>query len=108
MADSASASALSFEELILNGETDFSSSEDSSGIWETEKRIYIKERSEILKNAIDCLKEQQKLVISLYYYERLKFSDIAKVMDVSESRICQIHSKAMLNLRYSLEKYIKQ
>ena len=64
--------------------------------------------SEILKNAIDCLKEQQKLVISLYYYERLKFSDIAKVMDVSESRICQIHSKAMLNLRYSLEKYIKQ
>ena len=108
MADSASASALSFEELILNGETDFSSSEDSSGIWETEKRIYFKERSEILKNAIDCLKEQQKLVISLYYYERLKFSDIAKVMDVSESRVCQIHSKAMLNLRYSLEKYIKQ
>lgn len=107
MADSASAASLSFEELLYDGDFDISNNKDSDGVWDVERGLYLKERSKILIKAIDDLKEQQRLVISLYYYERLKFSDIAKVMEVSESRVCQIHSKAMLKLKYNIEHYIK-
>ena len=62
----------------------------------------------MLARAIDKLNEQQKTVVSLYYYEQLRFSDIAEVMGVSESRVCQIHTKAMMLLRLSMEDYIKQ
>lgn len=108
MADSAAATSLSFEEIMQNGDLDISSSTDSSNVWEAEKGLIKRERTDILIRAINSLKDQQKLVISLYYYEKLKFSDIAKVMNVSESRVCQIHSKTMLNLRYLLEKYINE
>ena len=108
MADSAAATSLSFEELVFEGNFDIPANDDSSGVWEVEKDLYLKERNKILAQAINGLKEQQKNVVSLYYFEKLKFSEIAKVLDVSESRVCQIHSKAMLNLKYSIEKYIKQ
>ncbi len=107
MSDAASATSLSFEELLYEGDFDISSTKDSDGVWDIERNVYVKERNKILAAAIDGLKEQQRHVISLYYYERLKFSDIAKVLNVSESRVCQIHSKAMLKLRYNIEHYIK-
>ena len=56
--------------------------------------------------AIDELKPKEKQVISLYYYERLKFGDIAKVLGITESRVCQIHSKAMLLLKRKLQDYM--
>jgi RNA polymerase sigma factor for flagellar operon FliA len=43
----------------------------------------------------------------MYYYEKLKYSDIAKVLGITQSRVCQIHSKAMLSLKSKLEAYIK-
>lgn len=106
MSDTAGIVTMSFEELLYEGDFDIESS-SPQGVWEVESDIYKKERDEILAKAIESLKEKQRTVISLYYYERLKFSDIAKVLGVSESRICQIHSKAMLNLKYSIENYIK-
>ena len=107
MAEAASATSLSFEELLYEGDFDLSSTKEADGVWDVEKELYLKERNKILAKAIDGLKEQQRHVISLYYYEKLKFSDIAKVLGVSESRVCQIHSKAMLKLRYNIEHYIK-
>ena len=106
MAQSAAANSLSFEEMLENGNTDFSEPKDETGSWEAERNLYRRERSEVLASAIDSLNEQQKTVISLYYYEQLRFSDIAKVMDVSESRICQIHTKAMMLLKRSMESYM--
>ena len=41
-----------------------------------------------------------------YYYKSMKYSDIAKVIGVSESRVCQINTKAMLSLKAALEPYI--
>lgn len=106
MADAAAASSLSFEELLYEGGEVFISDE-GDGVWNIERELYLKERTKMLARAIEELKEQQRLVVTLYYYERLKFSDIAKVLDVSESRVCQIHSKAMLKLKYNMEQYIK-
>lgn len=107
MASAAGAVTMSFEELLYEGDFDISSSKDSDGIWEAEKNIFTQERNKLLTDAINDLNEQQRLVVSLYYYEKLKFSDIAKVLDVSESRVCQIHSKAMLKLKHTLEEYTK-
>lgn len=52
-----------------------------------------------LKKAIDALPEKERLVLSLYYYEELTMKEIGKVMDLTESRVCQLHSKAVLRLR---------
>lgn len=60
------------------------------------------ERSELqafLVLAIDRLTEQEKLVIALYYYEELTLKEIGEVMKISESRVSQIHTKAVLKLR---------
>lgn len=60
------------------------------------------ERSELqafLVHAIERLTEQEKLVIALYYYEELTLKEIGEVMKISESRVSQIHTKAVLKLR---------
>jgi RNA polymerase sigma factor for flagellar operon FliA len=52
-----------------------------------------------LKDAIDDLPEKERLVLSLYYYEELTMKEIGRVMELTESRVCQIHSQATLRLR---------
>lgn len=49
--------------------------------------------------AIDCLTEQEKLVIALYYFEELTLKEIGEVMHISESRVSQIHTRAVSKLR---------
>jgi RNA polymerase sigma factor for flagellar operon FliA len=49
--------------------------------------------------AIDRLTEQEKLVIALYYYEELTLKEIGEVMSISESRVSQIHTRAVAKLR---------
>ena len=64
------------------------------------------ERSElrrILGSAIDELPPNEKLVVSLYYSDELTMKEIAMVLDVNESRISQLHTRAMLRLRGKLQ-----
>jgi len=56
-----------------------------------------------LKDAIDSLTDREKLLLSLYYYDDLTFKEIAQVLDVSESRVCQIHSVALSKIREKLK-----
>lgn len=72
-----------------------------------ENSIFRRELRETLQEAIDTLSERERLVITLYYYEHLKLSDIAKVLEVSDQRVSQINSKAILKLKYKMEKYMK-
>jgi RNA polymerase sigma factor FliA len=58
---------------------------------------------EIVARAIDDLPYQEKVVISLYYYEELTMKEIGKVMEITESRVSQIHTKAILHLRTKLK-----
>ena len=53
----------------------------------------------ILTDAINRLPEREKVVITLYYYEGLTLAEIGTVLGVTESRICQMHTKAVLALR---------
>lgn len=57
---------------------------------------------ETVARAIDDLPYQEKVVISLYYYEELTMKEIGKVMEITESRVSQIHTKAILHLRTKL------
>lgn len=61
------------------------------------------ERKVILKQIIQELPEQEKKVLILYYYEELTLREIGDIMSVSESRISQIHTKAVLRLRSRLK-----
>jgi RNA polymerase sigma factor for flagellar operon FliA len=63
------------------------------------------EESELRETLIDQLKslpEQEKLVLALYYYEELTLKEIGDILSLTESRVSQIHSKAILELRSSL------
>ncbi|BDC95824.1 MULTISPECIES: RNA polymerase sigma factor WhiG [Treponema] len=68
------------------------------------------EREEIRKviiQAINELPEKEKMVIVLYYHEDLTFKEIGQVLDVSESRISQLHSNANVHLRAKLTNFRK-
>lgn len=62
------------------------------------------EVKELLAGAIDDLPEKEKLVVVLYYYENLTLREIGEILDVSESRVCQIHTKVITRLRSHLMK----
>jgi len=56
----------------------------------------------LLARAINDLGEREKIVVTLYYYEGLTLAEIGQVLGVTESRICQMHTKAVLQLRGKL------
>ena len=56
------------------------------------------EMREGLKEAIDNLPERERLVLALYYYEELTMKEIGKVLSLTESRVCQIHTHAVFML----------
>jgi RNA polymerase sigma factor for flagellar operon FliA len=65
------------------------------------------ERSEeqrLLAAAIEKMPRTERIVISLYYHEELPLREIAKVVNLHESRVSQLKSQAILRLRSSLEK----
>ncbi len=63
-----------------------------------------KEQLNVLAKAIELLKEKDRTILNLYYYERLTLKEIGSVLGVSESRICQLHSRAIVNLRECMKK----
>ena len=56
----------------------------------------------LLARSINTLPEREKIVVTLYYYEGLTLAEIGQVLGVTESRICQMHTKAVLQLRAKL------
>jgi RNA polymerase sigma factor for flagellar operon FliA len=66
------------------------------------------EIKEILAKAITSLPEKEKIVVSLYYYEDLTMREIGEIMGYTESRISQMHTKAMLRLRVRLASIVEE
>jgi RNA polymerase sigma factor for flagellar operon FliA len=69
-------------------------------------QIRLIELKEIIAKAIDTLPEKERLMVSLYYYEELTMKEIGAVLDITDSRVSQIHSKAVLHLRAKLKSII--
>ncbi|MBW7956338.1 MAG: FliA/WhiG family RNA polymerase sigma factor [Thermodesulfobacteriota bacterium] len=54
--------------------------------------------------AVETLPDKEKLIISLYYYDELTLKEIGKVLDITESRVCQLHSQTMHRLKGRLKR----
>ncbi len=109
-AEMAAGSVVSFEDLLqsaMPGRAEPFSMPDSDESVLPEQGLMKTELKEQLKAAIDTLTEKERTVVSLYYYEHLKFYEIAEVMGVSESRISQTHSKAILKMKQRLGAYLQ-
>ncbi|MCF6464711.1 FliA/WhiG family RNA polymerase sigma factor [Clostridium sp. Cult2] len=102
LADIANFNVASLEDLLVNkGEYYIRNDKNLN----TPENVYeTKEIKEILGRIIDELQDNEKTVISLYYYEKLTYKEIGYIMELSESRISQIHSKAILNIKNKLIK----
>jgi len=62
----------------------------------------VAELRQLLAQAINGMPEREKIVLTLYYYENLTLQEIGKVLGVTESRLCQIHTRAVLQLCHRL------
>jgi len=72
-----------------------------------EESLFYRDLQRTLAEAMEALGDKERLVVSLYYYEELKYSEIAEIMGIGQSRVCQIHTKAMKKLKSSLEEYVR-
>lgn len=103
------AAVLSFETVLqdMTGMVAKGELEASDIDVKPEESLLYKDLKMTLAGAIDKLGEKERLVITLYYYEELKYSEIAEIMGIGQSRVCQIHTKAVRKLKDSLEEYIR-
>lgn len=81
------------DSLSLIDTLEDTSSDDPVALFESE------EMKHILAQAINRLSEREKIVVTLYYYEGMTLNEIGQVLGVTESRICQMHTKAVMQLR---------
>jgi RNA polymerase sigma factor for flagellar operon FliA len=84
------------DKLSLVDTLEDTKAEDPVQAFESEETKYL------LARAINTLPEREKIVVTLYYYEGLTLAEIGQVLGVTESRICQMHTKAVLQLRGKL------
>ena len=69
---------------------------------QVDEEISRQQEYEILRNSLSTLKEQERIVLTLYYFEELKLHEIADVLELTESRVSQIRAKALGKLRVEL------
>ena len=94
-------------DMITDDEGEHQSIQLSSGDVESQpEKAFLKvESRQILAEAINSLKEKEKMVVSLYYVEELNMGQIAQILEVSEPRISQIHSSAIRKLKAYMSNY---
>jgi len=105
-AETSSLSILSFEELILEKSTDnICENGLISTISGPEQTLAASELKFAIAKGIEQLNKQEQTIISLYYIDELKIKEIASIMEISDSRVSQIHSAALKKLRRQLGDY---
>ena len=98
-------SVVSLEEVIFSEDEDMNvmgTIEDKNSPSPEESFVNI-EKVEVLTKAIEALNEKDRTVLNLYYYEGLTLKQIGTVLTVSESRVCQLHSRAIRNLKENMK-----
>jgi RNA polymerase sigma factor for flagellar operon FliA len=72
---------------------------------DVERSIAEQEMRELIAHRLAELPEKEQLVLVLYYYEELTLKEIGEILDVTESRVCQIHTKAILRLKGKIDRH---
>ena len=71
-----------------------------------EDAIAEEELKKVLEQSLEILTEKERKVITLYYYEDLTLKEISNILEVSESRISQLHTKALLKMKKTMGSYM--
>ena len=101
---------------LLSLDREFSDGEDKNGTMydlvknakseNPEGQLIDEEMKQVLIDAINDLPENERMVISLYYYEELTLKEIGVILNISESRVSQIHTKAINRLKLRLKSQV--
>ncbi len=97
---------ISLNEYVEQGNDISSEKRVSSGFDTPEGVIEKNELKKVLEESLEILTDKEKKVILLYYYEELTLKEISRVLEVSESRISQLHTKALQKMKTKMGNYI--
>lgn len=92
----------SLDEYMETGTVHLSSIESNQEFTSPEKNIETQELKESLANIIDTLTKREREVITLYYYEELTLKEISYILDITESRVSQLHRRALEKMKEKL------
>ena len=100
--------------MSLDADTSSDDSEQSTSLGEyladprsddVEKMLAEQEMKDLIAQRLSELPEKEQLVLVLYYYEELTLKEIGEILDVTESRVCQVHTKAILRLTGKIQRH---
>lgn len=97
---------ISLNEYVEQGAEPVMDASHNSHFIQPEKSIEEEELKKMLSEAMDLLTEKEKKVILLYYYEDLTLKEISNILEVTESRISQLHTKALSKMRKKMGSYL--
>ncbi len=98
---------VSLNEFIEQGSEPVMDARNNSHFIQPEERIQETELKEKLQEAMQLLTEKERRVILLYYYEDLTLKEISKILEVSESRVSQLHTKALAKMQKTMGGYME-
>ena len=97
---------VSLNEFMEQGNEPVMDARRNSHFEQPEEVISKEELKEVLGEALDSLTEKEKKVILMYYYEDLTLKEISQVLEVSESRVSQLHTKALVKMKKKMGPYM--
>ena len=97
---------VSLNEYVEQGSEPVMDAHGNSHFIQPEEKIQENELKKVLKETLGLLTEKERRVIELYYYEELTLKEISRVLGVTESRISQLHTKALLKMRKKMGNYM--
>ena len=98
---------MSFDEFTESGGGDVISESSTVSRYELpEEAVEKEELKVVLQDALTQLTEKERQVVLMYYYEDMTLKEISNVLEVSESRVSQLHTKALNKMKGKMGKYM--
>ena len=97
---------VSLNEFVEQGGEPVMDARNNSHFAQPEESIQEEELKKVLRESMDLLTEKEQKVILLYYYEDLTLKEISNILEVSESRVSQLHTKALAKMRKKMGNYM--
>ena len=97
---------VSLNEYVEQGMEPTMDARGNSHFIQPEDAIAEEELKKVLGQSLETLTEKERKVITLYYYEDLTLKEISNVLEVSESRISQLHTKALMKMKKTMGPYM--
>lgn len=97
---------VSLNEYVEQGTEPVMDAHSNSHFIQPEDMVTQQELKQMLEEALELLTEKEKKVVLMYYYEDLTLKEISEVLSVSESRVSQLHTKAIVKMRKRMGNYL--